>query len=102
MSNIYVALSTKALEPNRLTLTYRGMSSKGTSFQLLEMINPDYLSLGEAILLLRVGIDLGTVFSDRFWSLTDSIASSFYKLDREVLKDLDLETAQFLVSSPSL
>ena len=32
MSNTYVALSTKALEPNRLTLAYRGMSSKETSF----------------------------------------------------------------------
>ena len=64
--------------------------------------NPESLSLEEAVLLLRIGTDLGTGFSDRFGSLRDFIASHFYEIEQEILYDLDLETAQVLISSPSL
>ena len=69
---------------------------------LLGMINVESLSLDEAILLLRVGIDLGTAFCDRFGSLRDFVASHFYELEKGLLDDLDLETTQILLSSPKL
>ena len=69
---------------------------------LLGMINPESLSLEEAIRLLRFGIDLGATFSDRFGSLRDFIAFHFYELAKEILDSLDFETAQIVLSSPSL
>ena len=69
---------------------------------LLRMIRTESLSLGEAILLLRVGIEFGTAFSDQFGDLRDFIASHFYEIEKEILDDLELETTQFLLSSPSL
>ena len=69
---------------------------------LLGMINPESLSFEEAILLLRIGTDLGAAFCDQFGNLRDFIASRFYDLEKEILDDLDLETAQILLSSPSL
>ena len=69
---------------------------------LLGMIQIESMSLDELILLLRVGIDLGTAFSDRFGSLRDFVASHFYELKKEILDNLDLETTQILLSSPSL
>ena len=71
-------------------------------FSLLGMINPESLDLELAILLLRLGIDLGTAFCDRFGNLRDIIASLFYELEKEILDDLNLETTQILLSSPSL
>ena len=69
---------------------------------LLGMIKTKSLSIEEAILLLRTGIDLGTAFSDRFGNLRDFVASRFYEIEKEILDDLDLETAQLLLLSPSL
>ena len=69
---------------------------------LLGMIRRKCLHLDQAIFLLRVGIDLGDVFSHGFRKLRDSIARRFYKIDKQILDDLDLETTQFLLSSPSL
>ena len=66
---------------------------------LLGMIDIESLSLEEAILLLRIGIDLGTAFSDRFENLRDFVASRFYELEKEIL---DLQTLELLLSSPSL
>ena len=69
---------------------------------LLGMLKTESLSLEEAILLLRCGIDLGTAFSDRFENLRDFVASHFYEIEKQLLDDLDLKTSQFLLSSPSL
>ena len=69
---------------------------------LLSMIKTENLTVEEAILLLRTGIDLGTAFSAQFGSLSDFIASHFYKIEKTILDDLNLETAQLLLSSPSL
>ena len=66
---------------------------------LLSMIKTKSLSLEEAILLFRTGIDLGTA---RSGNLRDFIASRFYEIEKEILDDLDLETTQVLLSSPSL
>ena len=66
---------------------------------LLGMHCVESLSLSEAMLLLRAGIDLGAGFSDGFENLRDTIASHFYELDRE---KLDFETIQILLLSPSL
>ena len=64
------------------------------------IIKVESLSLEEAILLLRVGIDLG--FSGRFGNLRDYVASRFHEIEEEILDNLDIETAQILLSSPSL
>ena len=69
---------------------------------LVRMIETESLSLEEAIFLLRVGVGLGTAFSDQFGNLRDFVASCFYKLDKEILDNLDLETTQILLSSRSL
>ena len=69
---------------------------------LVAMIKTDSLSLEEAILVLRAGIDFGNAFSDRFGDLRDFVASRFYKIDDKILENLDLETSQLLLSSPSL
>ena len=69
---------------------------------LLGMIDTESLSPAEAIVLFRIGIDLGTAFSDRLESLRDFIASRFYELEKGLLDILDLETIQLLLSSPSL
>ena len=68
---------------------------------LIGMIDTESVSL-EAIVLLREGIDLGAAFSDQFGNLRDFIASRFYEIEKEILDDLDLETSQILLSSPSL
>ena len=64
---------------------------------LLGMINPESLSLKEAILLLCLGIDLGTTFSNRFGSLRDFITPHFYEIEKEIFCDIDLETTQILL-----
>ena len=69
---------------------------------LLGMAQAESLSLEEAILLLPRGIDLWTVFSPGLGNLRDFIASHFYEIDKEILDNLDLETAQLLLLSPSL
>ena len=69
---------------------------------LIGMINIDSLNLDEAILLLSTGIDLGTAFSDRFGNLRNLVASHFYEIEKKTLDNLDLETLQLLISSPSL
>ena len=67
---------------------------------LLGMINTERLTLEEAVRLLRAGVDIGTL--DWFRNLRDFIASNFCSLDDEILDNLDLETAQLILSSPSL
>ena len=69
---------------------------------LIGMIKPESLSLEDAIVLLRDGIALGTAVSAQLEKLRDFVARHFYKVKKEVLDNLDLETAQFLLSSPSL
>ena len=69
---------------------------------LLKMINTESLCLKEAILLLRVGIDIGPPSSVRFGKLREFIASRFSELEDKTLDDLDLETSQVLLSSTSL
>ena len=69
---------------------------------LLEMIKTESLSLQETIVLLRAGTALGAAFSDRFENLRDIIASHFYEIKKEILDNLDIETTQLILSSPSL
>ena len=69
---------------------------------LLGMIKPESLTVNEALLLLKVEMDLGVAFSAPFGNLRDFIASHFYELEKEILDNLDLETTQILLSSPSL
>ena len=69
---------------------------------LLGMIETETLSLEEEIPFLRFGIELGTAFSDRFRNVRDFVASHFYKLKKQLLDNIDLETAKLLLSSPSL
>ena len=69
---------------------------------LLGMMNIEVLSLQEAIPLLRMGIDLGTEFSDDFDKLRDFVAFHFHEIERQVLDDIDLETSRLLLSSPKL
>ena len=69
---------------------------------LVAMLTPNTMTLEEVFLLLRAGIDLGTAFSERFGDLTDYIASHFYEMTEKLLNSLDLETAQLLLSRPSL
>ena len=64
---------------------------------LLRTRTTESLNLELAILLLRTGIDLGNAFSDRFGNLRD-----FYVIKKEIHSDLHLETAQTLLSCPSL
>ena len=69
---------------------------------LLGMIKTEALSLEEAILLLRAGVDLGTAFSDRFGNLRDFVASHFYEIEKKILDGLDIETLQLILSSSSM
>ena len=69
---------------------------------LLGMINIEFVSLQEAIPLLRMGLDLGTEFSDDFDKLRDFVAFHFHEIERQVLDDIDLETSRLLLSSPKL
>ena len=71
-------------------------------FSLLGRIDAGSMGLPEVIRLLRAGTDFGTAFPDGFYSLRDHVASRFYTIKKEILDDLDLETAQLLLSSPSL
>ena len=69
---------------------------------LIGPINTETLSLDDAILLLQAGIHLGTAFSGRFGNLREFVAKHFYQIKKPVLDELDLETSQLLLSSPSL
>ena len=67
------------------------------------MIDIDSLTLEEAVHFLRTGIDLGTAFSEQFGKpLRSFVASHFYELPKAILDDIDVETAQLLLSSPEL
>ena len=69
---------------------------------LLGRIKKESMSVEEAILLLRAGVDLGTAFCDGIGNLRDFVALRFYEIKKEIIDDLDLETSQLLLSSPSL
>ena len=69
---------------------------------LLGMIKAESFSIDDAILVFHTGIDLGTTCSDEFGTLGDFIASHFYEIQGDILGELDLETAQHLLSNPSL
>ena len=66
------------------------------------MITAESQGLDDAIRLFWAGIDLGTAFTARFGNLGDFIASYFYEIPQNILDDLDIETAQLLLLSPSL
>ena len=66
------------------------------------MIKTECLSLEEVILVLWIGIGLGTVFSARLGNLRKKvIGAHFYGLEKEIRDDIDLETAQLLLSNNS-
>ena len=69
---------------------------------LFGIINSDSLSIEDAVVLLRAGIKCGAVFSDPLSSLRDGLAYRFYDIKKEILDDLEVETLQILLSSPSL
>lgn len=69
---------------------------------LLGVFNPQSFTLDEAIILLKAGMDIGTAFSAQFRNFRNFIASHFYAIPDETLYDLDLETTQILLSTPSL
>ena len=69
---------------------------------LIAMLNFESLTLDTLVLLFQTGIDLGAAFTGRFGNLRDYIASNFYKIQNETLRNLSLETATTLLSSPSL
>ena len=81
-----------------LLVIFQELDNRELLSSLLGMINHDSLNLEEAILLLQAGTALGM----EFVNLTNFVASNFYKIDREALEDLDIETVQLLLSSPSL
>ena len=66
------------------------------------MIKTESLDIEESILMLRVGIGLGTASSGQFSTLKDTISSRFHEISKEILAKLDLETAELLLSSRSL
>ena len=69
---------------------------------LISRTNTERLNLQDAVLILQAGADLGTAFSDRLGDLREFVASHFHELEKDILDDLDLETSQLLLSSPSL
>ena len=78
------------------------LENKELASSLIGFVKRDSLNLDEAILLLREGICLGTSSMSHFESLREFVASHFHELREAILEDLDLETAQLLVSSPHL
>ena len=69
---------------------------------LIALVKLESLKVEDAMLLLRDGIAVGALSSGVFERLRASVASRFYEIDSETLAKIDLETAQLLLSSPSL
>ena len=69
---------------------------------LFRMIKTESMRLDQAMRLFEFMIDHGISFDDRFAGLRDFVASHFYEIDEETLSNLDLETMDFILSSPSL
>ena len=69
---------------------------------LMGMIDIESMTLEEGLLVLESGIDLGIVSTDEFQKLRESIASHFYEVKKEILENIKIETAELLLSSPSL
>lgn len=78
------------------------LDNKELLSSLIGMLNFESLTLDTLVLLFQTGIDLGAAFTGRFGNLRDYIASNFYKIQNETLRNLNLETATTLLSSPSL
>lgn len=87
------------MRSSRISDCPQSLSQELEKVGLLGMNKLEPLSLEEVILLLLVGIDLGTASSDRFGNLRYLVVFHFHKIQKEVL---DLETTQDLLSSPSL
>ena len=69
---------------------------------LFETERTEPLDLDEALPLLRFGIDIGSSSSGQFAAAREFVASNFHKIPQETLNKIDLETAQLVLSSPSL
>ena len=69
---------------------------------LLGLFDPESVALEEAIFLLRARINIGSAYAKQFETLRDFVASRFHEINEDILADLDLDTAQLLLSSPSL
>ena len=69
---------------------------------LVGIIQSGSLSFEDAIIILRAGVDIGSAFSDRLRDIRNGVASRFYDMKKEILEELDIETLQLLLSSPSL
>lgn len=70
---------------------------------LFDMIKPEFLTIEAAAIFLQASIEVGcALFSDHVPRLTDLVASRFCEIGKDILKTLNLETAQLLLSSPSL
>lgn len=70
---------------------------------LLDMIKPEFLTIEAAAIFLQASIEVGgAVFSDHVPRLTEFVASRFCEIGKEILKTLNLETAQLLLSNRSL
>lgn len=69
---------------------------------LIALVKLESLKVEDAMLLLMDGIAVGALSSGVFERLRASVASRFYEIDSETLAKIDLETAQLLLSSPSL
>lgn len=69
---------------------------------LLSMINVESLSVEESLILLEGGLKFGISFVSQLQNLCGSVASHFYEIKDEVLKELDLETLGLLLSNDSL
>ena len=87
--------------PELLRLSHELDNSELLS-SLLELIKPESLTLEEVIVLLKAAMDVGTAFSAQFDRFRNFLASHFYDIQKEILDNLDLETTQVLLSSPSL
>lgn len=65
-------------------------------------VDPESVALEEAVSLLRASINTGSAYAKLFETLRDFVASRFHEINEDILADLDLDTAQLLLSSPSL
>ena len=71
-------------------------------YWLLRFTDKDSLTCETAIILLRAEAEHGIGFSDQSINCRDFVASHFHEIEKEILEGLDLETAQLVLSSPSL
>ena len=78
------------------------LENKELLCSLMGGIDMKSMTLEEGLLVLQAGIDLGIASTDQFKKLTEFIASHFYEIKKEILENINFETAQLLLSSSSL